>query len=275
MISKQSNIYIIGTTYNNTERVKLSYVRTKEIPPGSGRHYRYLQRSYREGDQVKTETVKYLGPAGGKNDTSFEQSEIPEKYQGELGTTEKKGKISVDENSEAFKEGYEDDLDKYDTEEILDESMEEAKEEEDKEYLNYLAGKKKQLKEKKKTKSKTIKYVEGGGKEVEYKIKEGKGNYKGAMGKPSYIARVNGTNRRYGMDREFVDPSETEMERNRHGNIKGKGIAKHTYKLDNGLYEVKEYGKKSYITVTDGNKKKISEKKAKKLAEEIEEESGR
>ncbi len=56
----------------------MTYVRTKEIPPGSERYYRYLQKSEREGGSVKTETVAYLGPASGPQDKSVSKSELPE-----------------------------------------------------------------------------------------------------------------------------------------------------------------------------------------------------
>ena len=89
----------------------MAYVRTKEIPPGSGRHYRYLQRSYREGGKVKTETVKYLGPANGPNDTGFDKSEIPEKYKGKIGTTHNKNRTTVE--NEVYGKNFEGDMSKH------------------------------------------------------------------------------------------------------------------------------------------------------------------
>ncbi len=41
----------------------MAYVRTKEIPPGSGNYYKYKVRSVRNGDKVKQEIVQYLGPS--------------------------------------------------------------------------------------------------------------------------------------------------------------------------------------------------------------------
>lgn len=73
------------------DRENIAFVRTKEIPPGSGNYYRYLVRNKREGNHVRQKVLQYLGPAGGASDTSFDRSEIPEKYRDELGTTEREG----------------------------------------------------------------------------------------------------------------------------------------------------------------------------------------
>ena len=42
----------------------MTYVRSKEIPPGSGNYYDYLVRSVRVGKKVKQEHIEYLGPSG-------------------------------------------------------------------------------------------------------------------------------------------------------------------------------------------------------------------
>ena len=42
----------------------MSFVRTKEIPPGSGNLYAYEVESYREGGKIKQRVIKYLGRRG-------------------------------------------------------------------------------------------------------------------------------------------------------------------------------------------------------------------
>ena len=44
----------------------MSFIRTKEIPPGSGNHYEYEVESYRDGDSVRQRVIRYIGRAGGK-----------------------------------------------------------------------------------------------------------------------------------------------------------------------------------------------------------------
>lgn len=39
----------------------MAFLRKKEIPPGSGRHYTYMQRSQREGKKVRSIHVRYIG----------------------------------------------------------------------------------------------------------------------------------------------------------------------------------------------------------------------
>jgi len=43
----------------------MTYIRTKEIPPGSGHRYLYEVRSVREGSRVRQLYVRYVGPVGG------------------------------------------------------------------------------------------------------------------------------------------------------------------------------------------------------------------
>jgi predicted nucleic acid-binding Zn-ribbon protein len=45
----------------------MSFIRTKEIPRGSGNYYDYEVRSIREGDKVRQEIIKYLGPSAKTN----------------------------------------------------------------------------------------------------------------------------------------------------------------------------------------------------------------
>jgi hypothetical protein len=42
----------------------MSFIRTKEIPPGSGRLYKYEVESYRESGKVKQRHIRYIGRAG-------------------------------------------------------------------------------------------------------------------------------------------------------------------------------------------------------------------
>jgi len=105
----------------------MSYVRTKEI---NGNHYRYLERSYREGGTVKTEHLAYLGPASGPQDTSVSKSELPEDVDpddidADLGATNSKKLSGGEKAIQKLKEdGYhveetkKIDVKKYDTGEI-------------------------------------------------------------------------------------------------------------------------------------------------------------
>lgn len=54
----------------------MSFVRKKEIPPGSGKYYLYEVENQREGDRVIQKHIRYVGPAGGVGGSS-----------GRLGTT--------------------------------------------------------------------------------------------------------------------------------------------------------------------------------------------
>lgn len=45
----------------------MTYIRTKEIPPGSGNFYDYEVESVREGGKVRQKHVRYLGKAGTYN----------------------------------------------------------------------------------------------------------------------------------------------------------------------------------------------------------------
>ncbi len=45
----------------------MSFLRTKEIPPGSGRYYLYLVSNHREGDSVRQTVEEYRGRAAGKS----------------------------------------------------------------------------------------------------------------------------------------------------------------------------------------------------------------
>ncbi len=42
----------------------MSFIRQKEIPPGSGNHYSYMVENYREGGHVRQRVLQYLGAAG-------------------------------------------------------------------------------------------------------------------------------------------------------------------------------------------------------------------
>lgn len=49
------------------------FVRTKEIPPGSGNYYAYRVRSYRNNEnKVRQEIIKYIGPVSEKNPSYLE-----------------------------------------------------------------------------------------------------------------------------------------------------------------------------------------------------------
>ena len=56
----------------------MSFIRTKEIPPGSGNYYEYEVESYRDGDSVRQRVIRYIGRAGGKR-VSANRSQKPEK----------------------------------------------------------------------------------------------------------------------------------------------------------------------------------------------------
>ena len=43
----------------------MSFIRAKEIPPGSGRWYDYEVEDYREGEHVKQRIIRYIGRSGG------------------------------------------------------------------------------------------------------------------------------------------------------------------------------------------------------------------
>lgn len=43
----------------------MSFIRAKEIPPGSGRWYDYEVEDYREGGRVKQRVIRYIGRSGG------------------------------------------------------------------------------------------------------------------------------------------------------------------------------------------------------------------
>ncbi len=43
----------------------MSFIRAKEIPPGSGNWYDYEVENHREGDKVVQKHIRYIGRAGG------------------------------------------------------------------------------------------------------------------------------------------------------------------------------------------------------------------
>ncbi len=45
----------------------MSFIRAKEIPPGSGRWYDYEVEDYREGEHVKQRVIRYIGRSGVQN----------------------------------------------------------------------------------------------------------------------------------------------------------------------------------------------------------------
>ena len=56
----------------------MSFIRTKEIPPGSGNHYEYEVESYRDGDSVRQRVIRYIGRVGGGGRSAV-RSRKPEK----------------------------------------------------------------------------------------------------------------------------------------------------------------------------------------------------
>jgi hypothetical protein len=48
----------------------MSFIRAKEIPPGSGRWYDYEVEDYREGEHVKQRVIRYIGRSGKIGTTS-------------------------------------------------------------------------------------------------------------------------------------------------------------------------------------------------------------
>ena len=78
-------------------------------------------------------------------------------------------------------------------------------------------------------------------------IKKSRG-YAGNMSKKSYVAAIDGTSDRYGLDRRFleaddIDWGDSEMYR------KHKGTWTEIHHVDVGLYEVCEYGDARYVMV--------------------------
>lgn len=56
----------------------MSFIRTKQIPLGSGNYYAYLVESVREGDKVRQKVLDYLGRANSRYVTSEEENKLLE-----------------------------------------------------------------------------------------------------------------------------------------------------------------------------------------------------
>lgn len=69
-------------------------------------------------------------------------------------------------------------------------------------------------------------------------LRYGKG-YRGKLGERCYVARITGTDRRFGLARHFVEPASVQRE---HFN-RGRTIIEFSYELEaEGLYEISEEG---------------------------------
>lgn len=79
----------------------MAYIRLKQIPPGSGNHYRYLVKGNRENSQVKQKVIKYLGRAGGPHDRTIHEDDdlddVPDEILEKLGTTDIINKYNIPE----------------------------------------------------------------------------------------------------------------------------------------------------------------------------------
>lgn len=74
-------------------------------------------------------------------------------------------------------------------------------------------------------------------------LRYGKG-YAGKLGNKCYIARITGTDRQYGLARDFLEPTKVERE---HFN-RPRTIIEFTYELQaDGLYEISEEGERWII----------------------------
>ena len=71
------------------------------------------------------------------------------------------------------------------------------------------------------------------------KLRYGKG-YAGKSGNKCWIARINGTDKQYGLDRTFLDPDNVKGE---HFN-RARTMVDFTWQLDAGLYEASESGER-------------------------------
>jgi len=66
----------------------MSFIRAKEIPPGSGRWYDYEVEDYREGEHVKQRVIRYIGRSGGIGTTPKVQPPMSSSEPGKvIGTT--------------------------------------------------------------------------------------------------------------------------------------------------------------------------------------------
>lgn len=81
---------------------------------------------------------------------------------------------------------------------------------------------------------------------------------KAEKGKKTWIAAVAGRSRKFGLEREFLGPLQAA------GQKKTK-----EYVLDDGLYEVCELDKRSFLRVADGKPAKISKPKLLAALEEL------
>lgn len=75
-------------------------------------------------------------------------------------------------------------------------------------------------------------------------LKYGKG-YAGKSGHKCWIARITGTDTRFGLSREFLDPTKVERE---HFN-RARTMIDFTWELESGIYEASENGERWFIMV--------------------------
>lgn len=78
-------------------------------------------------------------------------------------------------------------------------------------------------------------------------------NYSGKAGNKCWMARINGTSDKFGLDREFLEADKVE----RDSFTKSRTMIHFTYDIEAGLYEVSENGEREIICIyvgKDGDK---------------------
>lgn len=89
----------------------MAYVRTKQIPPGSGNHYRYLEEIYRENGEVRTRHLAYLGTASGPGDKSISAEEVPDDV--DVDDVEGLGGTTKETKTKVYDEEYEGEMSEF------------------------------------------------------------------------------------------------------------------------------------------------------------------
>ncbi len=83
-------------------------------------------------------------------------------------------------------------------------------------------------------------------------LKWGRG-YVGQLRYRPWVARITGTDRRYGLSREFLNAA---LVRAEHPG-RERTIIEYTYDLGDGLYEYSEYGARTFIRVAGGKMSEV------------------
>ena len=96
-----------------------------------------------------------------------------------------------------------------------------------------------------------------------------KGAYsiKGKRAQSSYVAEILNTDKRYGFERDFLRPDDTNWDN--YNNKTRKGDIEDIYDLADGVYEVQEFGSRAYYHVKNGDGRKVTEDEAGDLIEQI------